>query len=168
VACSAWSRSSRCPGPWWRSKRRAGVVSVAVTSDLSQLSFPSISAASSGSRPEWPTAGFEVAVCRAQGFVAVRLRGSLDVGTSPRLALVLSSLLGDGCSSVGLDLAELEFLDRGSAWLIGEATRLFNEHGAELVVHSPCGSVPQGLDSAQPSPLVETNPAAVDHALLPS
>jgi anti-anti-sigma factor len=147
-------------------KETSGVVSVAVTSDLGQLSFPSISRDSSGSQPEWPTAGFEIEVSRERDFVAARLRGNLDVGTSPRLALVLSSLLGDGCSSVVLDLAELEFLDSGSAWLIGEAARLFNEHGAELVVHSPRGSVRQVLDSAQLSPLVESNRAAIDHAPL--
>lgn len=141
---------------------------MAVTSDLGQLSLRSISHNSSGNQPWWPTTGFEVAISREQDFVVVRLRGHLNAGTSPTLALVLSSLLGEGCSSVVLDLAELELLDSGGAWLLDEAPRLFNQHDAELVVRSPRRSVQQVLDSARLSPLVESDRTAVDNTPLPS
>jgi anti-anti-sigma factor len=111
---------------------------VALISDLSQESWQGVAADSSvsaGGRPG--TVGFEVVVSRQAGSVVVCPHGDLDAVTSPKFALVLASLLGDGCRSVVVDLAELGFLDAAGAWLIGEASRLFKDHGGQLVVRSP-------------------------------
>src|SRR4051794_20356111 len=92
--------------------------------------------------------GLDVVVVRDAASVVVRLQGHLDVATSPRLALVLASLLGDGCSAVVVDLAELVSLDAGGAWLIGEASRLFGDRDGELVVRFPSKPVRRVLATA--------------------
>jgi len=100
--------------------------------------------------------GLDVVVVRELGTVLVRPEGDLEAATSPRLALVLATLLGDGCTAVVLDLVELISLDVAGAWLIGEASRLFRDRAGEIAVRSPRGPVRRALDSAGLAWLVET------------
>jgi anti-anti-sigma factor len=106
----------------------------------------------------------DVAVVRDQGSALVRPQGELDGATSSSLALVLARLLGDGCSAVVLDLADLASLDAAGAWLVGEASRLFGDRGGELVVRSPRRPVRLVLDVAGLSWLIESRPEALDDA----
>ena len=100
--------------------------------------------------------GLDVVVVRELGTVLVRPEGDLEAATSPRLALVLATLLGDGCTAVVLDLVELVSLDVAGARLIGEASRLFRDRAGEIAVRSPRGPVRRALDSAGLAWLVET------------
>lgn len=138
---------------------------MALISDLSQESWQGVSSdSSSSSGGRQGTAVFEVVVSRGAGSVLVCPHGDLDATTSPKLALILSSLLGDGCRSVVMDLAELEYVDAAGAWLIGEASRLFKDHGGQLVVRAPRTRVRRVIDSAGFGPRVETQLEAVDTA----
>ena len=113
-----------------------GVVLVAIASDVAQ--------------------DLDVVVVRERGAVLVRPEGDLDAATSPSLALVLATLLGDGCTAVVLDLVELMSLDVAGAWLIGEASSLFRDRGGEMVVRSPNGPVRRALHAADLAWLIET------------
>src|SRR5439155_6745651 len=122
--------------PWWRLDGDERGVRVAVASEVVQ--------------------GLDVVVVRELGTVLVRPEGDLEAATSPRLALVLATLLGDGCTAVVLDLVGLLSLDVAGAWLIGEASRLFRNRGGEVVVRSPHGPVRRALHAADLAWLIET------------
>ena len=100
--------------------------------------------------------GLDVVIVREPGSVLVRPEGDLDAASSPRLALVLATLLGDGCTAVVLDLVGLLSLDVAGAWLIGEASRLFTNRGGGLVIRSPRRPVRWALDCADLAWLIET------------
>ena len=91
---------------------------------------------------------FQIGVADEGAWVVVRPEGWVDGATAPRLALVLASLLGNGCSSVVLDFADVSFLHPDRAWFVGEASRLFEQRGGALVVRRPVAAVRDVLDGA--------------------
>lgn len=95
-----------------------------------------------------PRDDFQVGVSHEGGCVVVRPKGRVDRATSPRLALVLAGLLGDGCSAVVLDLGDVTYLRPDRAWFVGEASRLFEQRGGALVVRRPAAAVRDVLDAA--------------------
>jgi anti-anti-sigma factor len=141
---------------------------VVVTSDL-DLQSPD------GELAHWPgnvgassaTAGLEVRVFYESGSAQVYATGQIDRATSSTLALVLASLLGDGCTSIVLDLAEIGCLDPSRAWLIGEASRLFRTRDAQFVVQNAPAAVRDVLAAAGLGWLVKNGQATADIAPLP-
>jgi anti-anti-sigma factor len=101
-----------------------------------------------------PRNDFHVGVSYEGACVVVRPRGRVDRATSPRLALVLARLLGEGCSAVVLDLGDVTYLRPDRAWFVGEASRLFEQRGGALVVRRPVATVRDVLDAAGLGPLV--------------
>jgi anti-sigma B factor antagonist len=74
------------------------------------------------------------------GFAVLALRGELDITDRQ----VLSSWLADIASGepwVIVDLAELEFIDCGSCWLLAGARDLVRRAGGDLLLAGPRGAV---------------------------
>jgi anti-sigma B factor antagonist len=102
-------------------------------------SAPLLTRAATRARPNGLT--IEVGVHPRFGFRLVRLHGELDGGTTSDLALVLSTVLGDGFVAAAIDLSTLEFMDLNGARLIGTASTLFRRRGGEVVLLSPRAAV---------------------------
>jgi anti-anti-sigma factor len=94
-----------------------------------------VAVAAGSRRTQVDAVTLEIAITRATPATVVHASGNLDPTTAPELALVLASLLGEGCPMVVLDLAHVRFLDTTGTLLIEEASALFNSRGGQLVIH---------------------------------
>lgn len=77
-----------------------------------------------------------IATERNGGAIIFRLRGSLDIATSPSVRAALLEEAGDGKQEIIVDLTDLEFLDStGLGALIGAQRRALEQGGhVRLVV----------------------------------
>ena len=88
---------------------------------------------------------FEVLRTTVHGRPALRVRGELDIATSPRLAEAVTGVLGAGPTALVLDLSETTFLDSSGARQLVRAARAADEAGIPLQVVCPAANRPVRL-----------------------
>lgn len=85
---------------------------------------------------------FEVQRAIVSGRPALRVRGELDVATSPQLGGAVADVLETGAQSLVVDLSETTFLDSSGARQLVRAARHAANVGAALEVVCPAGNRP--------------------------
>jgi anti-anti-sigma factor len=103
---------------------------------------------------------FDVQRTTVHGGPALRVRGELDIATSPLLAEAVTGVLEAGASSLVVDLTETTFLDSSGARQLVRTARAADERGVALQVVCPAGNRPVRLvldllDLQQAVPIVE-------------
>ncbi len=81
--------------------------------------------------------GFHAARASSDGTVTYRLRGELDMLTSPALRRALDATLAGKPSSITLDLTELTFVDSCGLGVFVAASRHAASIGCSFVLRSP-------------------------------
>ncbi len=77
---------------------------------------------------------FEITKEADGGNVAVRVRGDVDVATSPRLREALHQAIGSGASAVVVDMHRMDFIDSAGLGVLIGALKQAKEHEVELVL----------------------------------
>ncbi len=93
----------------------------------------------------------------------VRLEGSCDLATAPKLRQALHSLAGADVTEVFLDVRELQFIDSTGLGVVLGAMRRLRETGGTLRIAGAQGIVRRVLeitDLDKVIPLVDDTPAA--------
>jgi len=67
----------------------------------------------------------------------VKLSGEVDVYTSPRVRTAMLSLLDSGCSSLIVDLSEVDYLDSSGLGILVAGLKRAREHSGEVFLVSP-------------------------------
>jgi anti-anti-sigma factor len=103
---------------------------------------------------------FDVQRTTVHGRTALRVRGELDIATSPRLAEAVTGVLEAGPASLVVDLTETTFLDSTGARQLVRTARAADQLGVALQVVCPAGNRPVRLvldllDLLKAVPIVE-------------
>jgi anti-anti-sigma factor len=88
---------------------------------------------------------FEVLRTTVHGRPALRVRGELDIATSPRLAEAVTGALEAGPTALVVDLSETTFLDSSGARQLVRTARMADERAVPLQVVCPAGNRPVRL-----------------------
>ena len=88
---------------------------------------------------------FEVQRTTVEGRLALRVRGELDIATSPQLGRAVADLLEAGVTSLVVDLTETTFLDSSGARELVRCARHCGDLGIGLQVVCPAGNRPVRL-----------------------
>ena len=92
-------------------------------------------------------APFETSSEQIGGVRIIAVRGELDLSTAPALEGPLDAALGDGGSSILVDLSECEFIDSTGIALIVRAWQQLTENGgSQLIICSHNDQVRRVLD----------------------
>lgn len=65
-------------------------------------------------------------------WTVLRVSGEIDVATAPKLREKIISLVGEGCLSIVVDLAAVDFLDSTGLGVLVGALKRVREHDGEL------------------------------------
>jgi anti-anti-sigma factor len=88
---------------------------------------------------------FEVQRGVVHGRPALRVRGELDIATSPQLGSAVADVLGSGATSLVVDLSETTFLDSSGARQLSRTARHCGDVGVALQVVCPADNRPVRL-----------------------
>ena len=88
---------------------------------------------------------FEVQRATVHGRPALRVRGELDIATSPQLGSAVAEVLEAGTQSLVVDLTETTFLDSSGARQLSRTARHARDHGVALQVVCPADNRPVRL-----------------------
>ncbi|MGY1743064.1 MULTISPECIES: STAS domain-containing protein [unclassified Blastococcus] len=88
---------------------------------------------------------FEVQRTTVKGHSALRVRGELDIATSPQLGDAVADALESGATSLVVDLTETTFLDSSGARQLTRTARHCGELGVGLQVVCPADNRPVRL-----------------------
>jgi anti-sigma B factor antagonist len=76
-------------------------------------------------------------ISESDGRTVVALRGSLDVGTAPRLDEQFAEMSRHGVTLIDLDIARLEFMDSGGLTVVVAEHKRVQSQGGGMVIHHP-------------------------------
>jgi anti-anti-sigma factor len=85
---------------------------------------------------------FEVQRTTVHGRPALRVRGELDIATSPQLAAAVDGVLAGGATALVVDLSETTFLDSSGARQLARTARQADGLGIPLEVVCPADNRP--------------------------
>ena len=88
---------------------------------------------------------FEVQRTTVKGRPALRVRGELDIATSPQLGSALADVPQAGATSLVVDLSETTFLDSSGARQLIRSAKHCGDLGVGLQVVCPAGNRPVRL-----------------------
>ena len=101
------------------------------------------------------TLGFEVTY--GASWVAVAVRGEIDVFTAPVLAGVVGALIDDGRLEVVLDLSELAFMDAAGLRVIVDASNPLGAVDRTIAIRSPSAMLRRILEVTRLDALIEAS-----------
>jgi anti-anti-sigma factor len=102
-----------------------------------------------------PAAALVASVSTGEAATVVTLRGEADVFTLPMVVDALASAIADSEGPVIVDLADIGFIDTGSARAIARAWQFLDDRKRTLIVRSPSRIAARVLEVLGLSHLIE-------------